>query len=110
MVGLATEGHVPLIRPQTQSSRGLSSNGRALASHARGKGIDAPSLQSFFGRFLPLACAGVLGVVVGLPRLAVVGRVHALLRDFFGGVFRGVCFYCFSKCLNEFGITFVTSK
>ena len=26
---------------------GASSNGRALASHARGKGIDAPSLQSF---------------------------------------------------------------
>ena len=29
----------------TTSHGGLSSNGRALASHARGKGIDAPSLQ-----------------------------------------------------------------
>ena len=31
---------------------GRSSNGRALASHARGKGIDAPRLQSFY-LFLP---------------------------------------------------------
>ena len=49
-----------IIKFRNQRERGCSSNGRALALHARGTGFDPPHLQFVFGRFLfPFLFSGV---------------------------------------------------
>ena len=44
--GVSFLGSTPGLRLVLSNTRGISSNGRAVASHATGKGIDAPILHS----------------------------------------------------------------